>query len=127
MNEKFILFFVIILFCGTTSCWLNQENIAQRSNLADALNKIKEVKNEYALLTGGLSEYDASTESFTNYFNQKGNIKSLSNNIVMSIVEDKSGVLWVATLGGGLEQFNLADKTFTHYRHNPPCFLGNQT
>tara|TARA_R110000751_G_scaffold209341_2_gene313215 strand:+ start:1564 stop:3417 length:1854 start_codon:yes stop_codon:yes gene_type:complete len=41
---------------------LNETNMSQRSNLADALNKIKEVKNEYALLTGGISEYDLAIE-----------------------------------------------------------------
>ena len=41
---------------------LNETNSSQRSNLADALNKLKEVKTEYALLTGGLSEYEVAIE-----------------------------------------------------------------
>jgi len=55
---------------------LNQTNNSQRSNLADALNKIKDVKNEYALLTGGLSEYELAIEKAGNAVNSslQGNL-----------------------------------------------------
>jgi len=66
---------------------------------------------------GGLAQYNAAKESFTNYFHQPNKPDSLSNNIVMSIVEDDAGSIWVATLGGGLNRFDRVKKTFTHFRH----------
>ncbi|MCH7756083.1 hypothetical protein IH970_13300, partial [candidate division KSB1 bacterium] len=32
--------------------------------------------------------------------------KSLSNDIVLSICEDSSGILWIGTRGGGLDKFD---------------------
>ena len=47
---------------------------------------------------------------------------SISNNIITQIYEDKSGFLWIGTLGGGLNQFDRITGTFKHYTNNP----GNQ-
>ncbi|MGQ1783676.1 MULTISPECIES: hybrid sensor histidine kinase/response regulator [unclassified Saccharicrinis] len=49
---------------------------------------------------------------FTYEFN---NIKSLSTNNVYALYEDRSGLLWVGTNGGGLNKLDLNEKKFDHY------------
>ena len=48
-----------------------------------------------------------------------GDAKSLSNPRVAKIVQDRNGLIWVATLGGGLNCLNPATGTFKHYVHDP--------
>lgn len=64
----------------------------------------------------GLNRYDG--YSFTVFKNNKNDKHSLSSNIINDIVEDSDGVLWVATWGGGLNQFNHESEKFTSYKHN---------
>jgi len=56
---------------------------------------------------------------FTHYKREPGNPHSLSNDFVMSTYEDRSGVLWVGTIGGGLNRYIRKTDTFTHYETNP--------
>ena len=44
---------------------------------------------------------------------------SISNNQIQSTFEDDEGFIWIGTGGGGLNKFNRATETFTHYRHDP--------
>jgi len=66
-------------------------------------------------LGGGLYHFDPDMEKFRHYQSDPGDTNSLSNNVVVSIVQDREGTLWVGT-GGGLDKFNPATETFTHYR-----------
>ncbi len=65
----------------------------------------------------GLNKYDG--YSFTVFKNSEGNKSSLSSNIINDIVEDTNGVLWIATWGGGLNQFDRETEKFKSYRHDP--------
>jgi signal transduction histidine kinase/ligand-binding sensor domain-containing protein/DNA-binding response OmpR family regulator len=73
---------------------------------------------------GGLNElipgdtYD-STPSFIHYINDPRDPTSLSNNMVGSIFEDRSGNLWIGTWGGGLNKFDSMNEKFTHYESDP--------
>src|SRR5262245_3680317 len=53
------------------------------------------------------------------YRHDAGNPNSLSENFVRSVYRDRSGMLWIATIAGGLDKLHLAKNTFTHYRHDP--------
>lgn len=44
-----------------------------------------------------------------------GSPNSLSDNGVLSLYQDRQGTLWVGTAGGGLNRFDRAEETFTHY------------
>ncbi|MFD2934210.1 two-component regulator propeller domain-containing protein [Spirosoma flavum] len=66
---------------------------------------------------GGLSLFDANTESFINYKHIPGLKNSLSYNKVIAIAQDAKGYLWIGTDGGGLDRFNPEQKTFTHFTH----------
>lgn len=56
---------------------------------------------------------------FIHYKNNPLDKNSLSINIVTSIIQDKYGVLWLGTFGGGLDQFNPDKNIFKNYRHEP--------
>lgn len=47
------------------------------------------------------------------------NKNSLSNNNVYCTYKDSFGDIWFGTFGGGLNKYNLSEKSFTHYRHDP--------
>ncbi len=65
----------------------------------------------------GLNRYDG--YEFKTFHHDDQESGSLSNNFIWALHVDKSGVLWVGTEGGGLNRWNPADDTFTHYRHDP--------
>ncbi|MCK6649266.1 MAG: SpoIIE family protein phosphatase [Bacteroidia bacterium] len=61
----------------------------------------------------GLNKYDG--YSITVYKHNQQDSNSLANNFIYSLFEDKNGVLWIGTNGGGLDAFNLSTGKFTHY------------
>ncbi|AFM03488.1 putative periplasmic ligand-binding sensor domain protein [Bernardetia litoralis DSM 6794] len=65
---------------------------------------------------GGLSRYNASTNSFKTFANDPNVLNSLSNNRVRGIYEDLEGTLWVSTYGGGLNKFDEKDESFSVYK-----------
>ncbi len=73
----------------------------------------------------GLNRLDRTTGNFTRFQNIPGDSTSLSNNLILSMLEDApssastAGILWIGTWDGGLNRFDCATGTFTHYRHNP--------
>jgi signal transduction histidine kinase/ligand-binding sensor domain-containing protein/CheY-like chemotaxis protein len=74
----------------------------------------------------GLNRYDGYT--FTIYKNKIGDDKSLSNNLVNALVEDKNGHLWVGTWGGGVDRYDRNTEQFVHFRHdstNPGSLSSN--
>jgi signal transduction histidine kinase/ligand-binding sensor domain-containing protein/CheY-like chemotaxis protein len=67
----------------------------------------------------GLHRVDRKTGRDVHYRFDPRNPHSLSYNTVSSIVEDRSGVLWIGTHGGGLNRFDRASGRFSAYRHDP--------
>jgi len=43
----------------------------------------------------------------------------LSSDVVESIYEDRSGVLWIGTYGGGINKFDRGQEQFAHYQADP--------
>jgi len=55
----------------------------------------------------------------SHYYNNPSNPNSLGSNEVLSLYEDRSGIMWVGTnLGGGLNKFDRRSKKFTHFKHD---------
>ena len=52
---------------------------------------------------------------FTSYRNIPGQANSLSNDDVFAIYEDKNGVLWIGTGGGGLNRFDRTHESFRSF------------
>ncbi|MCG8618958.1 MAG: response regulator [Desulfobacterales bacterium] len=72
---------------------------------------------------GNLSLFDpGSGKVLNNYRNVPGDPHAITAAAqVKYIIEDKDRpeVLWVATIKGGLDRFNLETETFSHYKHEP--------
>ncbi len=56
---------------------------------------------------------------FEKYLTQLNDPGSLSNNIVMSIIQDKDNSLWIGTFGGGLNHFDSVKKKFYAFKNDP--------
>ena len=66
----------------------------------------------------GVSALDRSTGRFTRYKNDPNDPASLSNNIVVQILQDRNGSLWFSTLRG-LNRFDPKTHRFIRYLHDP--------
>ena len=54
-------------------------------------------------------------EQFTHYKHDPDDPNSLAVNAVLSLYEDRSGVLWIGTMGGGLDKLDRENDQFIHY------------
>lgn len=65
-------------------------------------------------IDGGLIKIDPHNNTIKNYKYDSSNKKTISSNIIRSIIEDKYGNLWIGT-GYGLNKFNKETEEFTRY------------
>lgn len=65
----------------------------------------------------GLNKYDG--YDFTIYRNIPKDTNSISGNRIVKIIEDKYGILWIATYFNGLNSFDRTTNKFKRYRNNP--------
>lgn len=56
---------------------------------------------------------------FRHYQNDPENPDSLSHNSIWTIYEERNGMLWLGTEGGGLEKFDPKSGKCSHYRSDP--------
>ncbi len=63
----------------------------------------------------GLNRYDG--YHLISYKREAKNKFSISNNYIKDIVEDASGDLWIATMGGGLNRYDRNSNRFTQFRN----------
>jgi ligand-binding sensor domain-containing protein len=66
--------------------------------------------------TLGLKKFDG--YKFINYQHNPDDTSSLSSNHVTSLTEDRSGLLWIGTLDGGLNCFDRDLEKFNNYKFN---------
>lgn len=57
--------------------------------------------------------------AFVRYQHDPTDLHSLSYDTVVSIFEDRVGMLWVGTFGGGVNKLDLQPKQFSLYQHEP--------
>ena len=62
----------------------------------------------------GLNMFDKKTATFKHYLHEDNNNKSIANNSVGQMYQDKKGTLWIAT-SFGLSALNLKTDVFTNY------------
>ncbi len=68
----------------------------------------------------GLYYFDRQTEQFVHLFqHDETNPDSLTDNAVISIYQDRAGLLWLGTASGGLNTLNFQQQQFGNYQHNP--------
>jgi len=75
----------------------------------------------------GLDRYDG--YSFRVLRHDPDDANSLSYNDIKCVAEDRDGVLWVGTFGGGLNRYDPRSGRFTRFRHDPadPASLAADT
>jgi len=85
----------------------------------DSFRDIVEANDgDYWLATdAGLKIYHPSSNTFTHYFNQPGKPYTLSINHLFCLQKD-GGTMWVGTIGGGLNRFEISTHRFYHYLVN---------
>jgi len=74
----------------------------------------------------GLNKYDG--YNFTAYRSIVDDTTSISSNRIVSMLEDRDHTLWIATVDGGLNQFDRNTNTFVRYqvnRKNPLSISSN--
>jgi len=121
------------IWIGTKNGWLNRYD-----PVSDKFSKWKiesDVQKENAITyiyddskgliwvgtyRSGLYRLNPSNDKIDHWSNEPNNNASISNNYISSILEDKSGNLWISTYNG-LNKFNpkSSSKIFTHYFHLP--------
>jgi len=67
-----------------------------------------------ASMSGGLFCFDQVKKQITPYLHNPNNNQSISINEINDIALSGE-TLWIATLGGGIDAYNLNNKTFKHY------------
>jgi signal transduction histidine kinase/ligand-binding sensor domain-containing protein len=66
----------------------------------------------------GLYYFDRQTEHLTRLFqHDETNPNSLSDNSVVSLYRDRTGLLWIGTANGGVNILNFQQEQFGHYMH----------
>jgi ligand-binding sensor domain-containing protein/signal transduction histidine kinase len=75
----------------------------------------------------GLNLFDPATGKFITYFNDPNVFTSLSTSAIHTLYQDRSGILWIGTYGGGLSTYDPLANKFTHYYNEPmnPKSLSN--
>jgi ligand-binding sensor domain-containing protein len=64
----------------------------------------------------GLQRYDGI--NLRSYVNDPRNPNSIAAGPILNLYIDPNNIIWTAMLGSGLERFDPATITFTHFRHN---------
>ena len=65
----------------------------------------------------GVYSYDGI--QISTFRNNPLNPNTLVNNSTLSICVDNTGMIWIATLGSGLDRFNPETGNFTHFKNDP--------
>jgi len=63
----------------------------------------------------GLFNIDNDSKNVRLYENQAGNMSSISGNSVLNLLNDKSGILWINSYGGGISKLNPDESRFVSY------------
>lgn len=64
---------------------------------------------------GGLDRLDLATGQLISYRHDRGDPHSLGHDFVLAIHQDRHGVVWVGTAGGGLNRLDESSGTFTRF------------
>ncbi|MFQ5629023.1 MAG: two-component regulator propeller domain-containing protein, partial [bacterium] len=85
----------------------------------NGLNRIPATKHDKATQGNGTHNVDYKHLKFIHYAHQSANPKSLSDNGILTIYEDRGGVLWFGAHRGGVNKFVRRHSQFMHCTHNP--------
>jgi ligand-binding sensor domain-containing protein/signal transduction histidine kinase len=94
--------------------------VGSGSIVNDTSNLLEDGENGFWVSTSrGLYYFDRQQERFTHRFQRnENNPESLSNNNVLSLYQDRAGLLWVGTINHGLNILDFQQEQFGCYRHD---------
>ncbi len=122
INGKFCL--ILFLIFSVASQAANRPNFSfSTAELSNQLNQ-KTVRQIYQDKTGylwivtqeGINRFDG--YQLISFIHEPRKAGSLSSDNVRAIVQDKAQRLWIATDGGGLNLYNSANQTFSHWKQS---------
>jgi signal transduction histidine kinase/ligand-binding sensor domain-containing protein len=70
-------------------------------------------------MQGGLNLFNKTNNTFTNYLHDSSDNSSIANNYISSIYSDRSGIIWIGTLGNHLDAMDTKKGIFVHYDYDP--------
>jgi ligand-binding sensor domain-containing protein len=130
MTFRSVSTFAVILFLFPIWCFAQKgsisfNHISTRDGLSQG-NVICIIQDRHGFMwfgtRDGLNKYDG--YRFTVYKNDPENPNTPAHNIIMDLEEDTLGHIWIGTGGGGLDRFDPATETFTHYQPKPGGLSG---
>ena len=132
-HRNVIILIFMVFFLGE---WSYPDNLEKRlagfdpvPELTSILSIIQDSRGFIWVGTDrGLYRYDG--YSCKNFHTEAATGSNLSHNIVVDIIEARSGDLWIATAGGGINRFNSTTEEFHHYKaeqDNPNSLSSNCT
>ncbi len=65
--------------------------------------------------SGGLIQYNPKNNSFKHFYSSAKDSASIGTNVITTILEDRSGVLWVGGHGEAINRLNRETESFKHY------------
>ena len=112
---------IIALLCSTANAF-RQDHFAlvlspasSRLSQSTVVDIYQDSRGFVWILTEeGLNRFDGREVVF--FRSRRGDESFLSNDSTSALVEDDAGILWVATLGGGLNRFDETSFTFEHLK-----------
>lgn len=63
----------------------------------------------------GLNRLDPDGRGFTRFYHDRGDTPRISDNWVYTLYRGPSGTLWIGTVGGGVDRWDAAAKTFENF------------
>lgn len=132
--KEIVLWVVTLLFLFLTSCLYAQKNNIRfkRISIEQGLSQVSvfcilQDKKGFMWFgtQDGLNRYDG--YEFKIYRHDPQDTSTISDNLINSICEDSSGILWIGTNGGGLNRFDPIIGSFKRYKHkkNDPSSFSN--
>ena len=116
----FILIISLLLLCTNN---IYAQDIKFNRVLENGLGQLTDVvqdKQGYLWISTfnqGLQRYDG--VKLKPFVNDPRNTNSLASGMILNLCVDTNNIIWMGMIGSGLEKFDPATNTFTHYRHNP--------
>ncbi|MEO9805683.1 MAG: two-component regulator propeller domain-containing protein [Reichenbachiella sp.] len=106
----------IYLYEPETDTFQKFEHPLNQFETTARIRQIVQVENNlWVLSTTGIHIFDLNERRFIkNYVHEPGNQKSLPSNTIVSMVQDKNGMLWVGSYGG-LSKFSFELENFENF------------
>ncbi|HEY6907419.1 MAG TPA: two-component regulator propeller domain-containing protein, partial [Ignavibacteriaceae bacterium] len=69
--------------------------------------------------TRGLFRFNPRSNETEVYHHESGNLSSISGNVILNLLQDKSGILWINSYGAGINKLNSNESRFKSYSYYP--------